>query len=37
MRERLESVGGGLDVQRTDTGGVHLQAWLPLPVPSAPA
>jgi signal transduction histidine kinase len=30
MRERLESVGGGLDVRRTDTGGVHLQAWLPL-------
>lgn len=31
MRERLESEGGGLDVQRTDTGGVHLQAWLPAP------
>ena len=31
MRERLESVGGGLDVHRTDTGGVHLQAWLPMP------
>jgi signal transduction histidine kinase len=30
MRERLEAVGGGLDVHRTDTGGVHLQAWLPL-------
>jgi signal transduction histidine kinase len=30
MRERLEAVGGGLDVQRTDTGGVHLQAWLPV-------
>jgi signal transduction histidine kinase len=29
MRERLEAVGGGLDVQRTDTGGVHLLAWLP--------
>jgi signal transduction histidine kinase len=29
MRERLEAVGGGLDVRRTDTGGVHLQAWLP--------
>jgi len=29
MRERLESVGGGLDVRRTDTGGVHLSAWLP--------
>lgn len=37
MRERLESVGGGLDVQRTDTGGVYLQAWLPQPEPSAPA
>jgi len=30
MRERLEGVGGGLDVSRTDTGGVHLQAWLPV-------
>ena len=30
MRERLEAVGGGLDVRRTDTGGVHLHAWLPL-------
>ena len=30
MRERLEDVGGGLDVSRTDTGGVHLQAWLPV-------
>ena len=30
MRERLESIGGGLDVRRTDTGGVHLQAWLPI-------
>ncbi|MCM2355959.1 MAG: histidine kinase [Arenimonas sp.] len=30
MRERLEAVGGGLDVSRTDTGGVHLQAWLPV-------
>ncbi|MBW8312997.1 MAG: hypothetical protein K0M64_13320 [Rhizobium sp.] len=30
MRERLEAVGGGLDVRRTDTGGVHLQAWLPV-------
>jgi signal transduction histidine kinase len=29
MRERLEAEGGGLSVQRTDTGGVHLQAWLP--------
>jgi signal transduction histidine kinase len=30
MRERLEGVGGGLDVSRTDTGGVHLRAWLPV-------
>lgn len=30
MRERLESVGGGLQVQRTGTGGVHLQAWFPV-------
>ncbi|ODS64288.1 MAG: hypothetical protein ABS41_03235 [Arenimonas sp. SCN 70-307] len=30
MRERLEAAGGGLDVRRTDTGGVHLQAWLPV-------
>jgi signal transduction histidine kinase len=30
MRERLEAIGGGLDVRRTDTGGVHLQAWLPV-------
>jgi signal transduction histidine kinase len=30
MRERLEAVGGGLDVGRTDTGGVRLQAWLPI-------
>jgi signal transduction histidine kinase len=29
MRERLEAIGGGLRVQRTQTGGVHLQAWLP--------
>ena len=29
MRERLEAVGGGLDIRRTDTGGVHLEAWLP--------
>lgn len=30
MRERLEAAGGGLHVRRTDTGGVHLQAWLPV-------
>ncbi|MDY0021193.1 sensor histidine kinase [Arenimonas caeni] len=29
MRERFEANGGRLDVRRTDTGGVHLQAWLP--------
>ena len=31
MRERLEAVGGGLNIERTDTGGVRLQAWLPVP------
>ncbi len=30
MRERLEAAGGGLRAQRTETGGVHLQAWLPV-------
>ena len=30
MRERLEAIGGGLDIGRTETGGVHLQAWLPV-------
>lgn len=30
MRERLTAVGGGLELGRTDTGGVHLQAWLPV-------
>ena len=30
MRERLEAIGGGLDIERTETGGVHLQAWLPV-------
>ncbi|HQZ30342.1 MAG TPA: sensor histidine kinase [Arenimonas sp.] len=30
MRERLEAIGGGLDIRRTETGGVHLQAWLPV-------
>ncbi len=29
MRERLEAVGGGLRIERTDTGGVHLLARLP--------
>ncbi|WP_188310373.1 sensor histidine kinase [Arenimonas fontis] len=29
MRERLEAAGGGLQLRRTETGGVHLQAWLP--------
>ncbi len=31
MRERLEAAGGSLRVQRTETGGVWLQAWLPDP------
>ncbi|HEX5694595.1 MAG TPA: sensor histidine kinase [Arenimonas sp.] len=30
MRERLAAVGGGLELGRTNTGGVHLQAWLPV-------
>ncbi|GAB2499522.1 sensor histidine kinase [Arenimonas alkanexedens] len=30
MRERFEALGGGLGVSRTGTGGVHLQAWLPV-------
>ena len=34
MRERFENVGGRLDVDRTATGGVHLQGWLPVPVPA---
>jgi len=29
MRERLEAVGGGLDVGRGAGGGVQLHAWLP--------
>ena len=29
MRERLEQAGGGLALERTGTGGVHLRAWLP--------
>ena len=29
MRERIEGLGGRFDCGRTDTGGVHLQAWLP--------
>ncbi|MEO7478812.1 MAG: sensor histidine kinase [Lysobacteraceae bacterium] len=29
MRERLEAIGGGLDVDRSDSGGVQLHAWLP--------
>lgn len=29
MRERLLALGGTLEIGRTDTGGVHLQAWLP--------
>lgn len=30
MRERLQAEGGDLTVTRADTGGVHLQAWLPV-------
>jgi signal transduction histidine kinase len=30
MRERLEAIGGGLEIERTETGGVHLQAWMPV-------
>ncbi|GAB2666519.1 sensor histidine kinase [Arenimonas aestuarii] len=30
MRERLQALGGGLELGRTRTGGVHLQAWLPV-------
>lgn len=30
MRERLEALGGKLELARTDTGGVRLQAWLPV-------
>src|SRR5690554_4321420 len=29
MRERLQALGGGLELQRTTTGGVRLRAWLP--------
>ncbi len=29
MRERLEAIGGGLAIDRGDSGGVHLHAWLP--------
>jgi len=31
MRERLEAAGGGLALERTGTGGVHLMAWVPAP------
>lgn len=31
MRERIEALGGRLGLQRTATGGIHLQAWLPVP------
>jgi len=30
MRERLVALGGRLELGRTDTGGVHLQAWMPV-------
>ena len=29
MRERLEAIGGGLDIKRGNSGGVQLRAWLP--------
>lgn len=32
MRERLVAQGGALEMGRTKTGGVHLQAWLPVAV-----
>ena len=30
MRERLEALDGGMRIERSDTGGVRLQAWLPV-------
>ena len=30
MRERFEALGGHFHCRRSDTGGVHLQAWLPV-------
>ena len=30
MRERFTEAGGGLRVERLDTGAVHVEAWLPL-------
>lgn len=29
MRERLEAIGGGVTAERRESGGVHLEAWLP--------
>lgn len=29
MRERLEAIGGGVTAERGESGGVHLEAWLP--------
>ena len=34
MRERLAAVGGGLSVGRRPEGGVAVEAWIPLGVPS---
>lgn len=34
MRERLAALGGGLSVGRRTEGGVALEAWIPLGVPS---
>ena len=31
MRERLEAIGGGVNAERGDGGGVRLSAWLPVP------
>jgi signal transduction histidine kinase len=30
MRERLQAVDGGMQIERCDEGGVRLQAWVPL-------
>ena len=34
MRERLAALGGGLSVARRPEGGVSVEAWIPLVVPS---
>ena len=30
MSERLENLGGGLQCERSSTGGMQLEAWLPV-------